>query len=349
MIQYEPTFINRERLPRVWQVTRGGDAPIEMVLAWLEEERANLEREVHRYAAVLVRGVKAVDSAQNFESFMGAIAPQLMDYIGGTSPRKKVHGKIMTATELPCDFSIPLHQEMSYTDDAPDRIVFDCLSPASEGGCTTIGDMRRITERIDAQVRLRFAAKNGVQLRRTLPCAASLHKKPGVAKVWSEVFDTHDAEEASRVAARRGWRLAWLDDGSAQLWQEVRPATKVHAVTGDEVWHNQVHIFAPAAAIAWARKDGRHEAADQIETALRTHPQMVDRVLHGNGEMVADEDVMHVFDVMDQAATPLHWQRHDVLILDNVLAAHGRTSFRGPRNVLAALVRDRPALAQQAA
>jgi hypothetical protein len=122
----------------------------------------------------------------------------------------------------------------------------------------------------------------------------------------------------------------------------LRTPTKIHPVTGDEVWHNQVHIFAPASSIAWARKDARHEAADKIEEALREHPEMVDRVLHGTGEMVADEDVMHVFDVLDRAAVPVHWQRHDVLILDNILAAHGRTSFRGPRNVLAALVRDQP-------
>ncbi len=340
MIRYEPTFLSRQHLPRVWQITSGDNGSMDSVCEWLEDERPNLDRELHRYGAVLVRGLAAVDSAQNFERFMGAIAPQLMDYVGGTSPRRKVHGRIMTATELPPAFSIPLHQEMSYTDGAPDRIAFHCLAPAPEGGHTTIGDMRKITGQVDAGVRLRFAQKKGVQLRRTLPCDASLHKKPGVAKVWPEVFDTHDRDEVAHIAKQRGWRVAWLDDGSVQLWQEVRPATKVHPLTGDEVWHNQAHVFAPASAIAWARKDARHEAADQIEAALREHPEMVDRVLHGDGDMVADEDVMHVFDVMDRAAIPLHWQRNDVLILDNILAAHGRTAFRGPRQVLAALVRD---------
>jgi alpha-ketoglutarate-dependent taurine dioxygenase len=349
MISYQHAVENAQGLPHVWQVSKGADASIDEVCAWLAVERPTIERDLRQHGAVLVRGLKALDSAQTFERFMGVLSPRLMDYVGGTSPRKTVHGKIMTATELPPDFSIPLHQEMSYTDNSPELIAFYCLSPAPQGGFTTVGDMRAITKRLDAGVRARFAEKKGVQLRRTLPSKASVHKKPGVSKPWTEVFNTEDREEAGRIAAQRGWRIGWLDDGSVQLWQEVRPPTKAHPVTGDEVWHNQVHIFSPAASVAWARKDGRHEEADRIEYALRHHPEMVDCVLHGTGEMVADEDVMHVFRVLDEAAIPVHWQRHDVLLLDNILAAHGRTAFRGPRQILTALVEDRRAQLQRAA
>lgn len=339
MIRYEHTVVHPQELPHVWQVTEGSGASIDEVCAWLGDERPMLERDLRQHGAVLVRGLEALDCAQSFERFMNVLSPRLMDYVGGTSPRKTVHGKIMTATEMAADVSIPLHQEMSYTDNSPERIAFFCLSPAPEGGFTTVGDMRALTRRIDAAVRGRFAEKK-VQLRRTLPSQASLHKKPGVAKAWTEAFNTEDRDEVGRIAARRGWRTAWLSDDSVQLWQEVRPPTKVHPVTGDEVWHNQAHIFAPVPMIAWARKDGRHAEAERIEYALQHHPEMVDRVFHGTGEMVADEDVMHVFQVLDEAAVPVHWQRHDVLLLDNILAAHGRTMFRGPRQILTALVQD---------
>jgi alpha-ketoglutarate-dependent taurine dioxygenase len=340
MIRYEQTFLNDDGLPRTWQVTHGGDAPIDGACAWLREERPLLEQEVRKYGALLIRGIQSADSAESFARLMEVIAPELMDYVGGTSPRQVVHGRIMTATELPPAYSIPLHQEMSYTDDSPDRIVFYCRSPAPEGGFTTVADMRAVTARIDPSVRKRFADKKGVQLRRTLPSADALHKKPGVAKSWAEVFGTSDREEVARIVQRKGWKIHWLDDQSVQLWQEVRPPTRAHPITGDEVWHNQVHIYAPVGSLAWARKDGRREQVEQIERALLEHPEMVDRVLHGTGELVADQDALHIFEVMDRSAIPVHWKPCDVLVLDNILAAHGRTSFRGPRTVLTALVRD---------
>jgi hypothetical protein len=33
----------------------------------------------------------------------------------------------------------------------------------------------------------------------------------------------------------------------------------------------------------------------------------------------------------------LPWKQRDVLLLDNVLVAHGRRSFKGPRNILVAM------------
>ena len=35
------------------------------------------------------------------------------------------------------------------------------------------------------------------------------------------------------------------------------------------------------------------------------------------------------------------WRPGDLLLLDNILAVHGRTAFEGERRVLAALIRDR--------
>jgi len=144
----------------------------------------------------------------------------------------------MSATELPGNYSIPLHQEMAYTLHPPERIAFFCQVPPSSGGHTTIGDMRTITQRIDPTVRDRFKQKKNVQLRRNLPSKENVDNKPGVPKSWTEVFNTIDRAEVERIVDQRGWKLEWLPDESMYLWQEVHPAMRSHPRTGDEVWCN---------------------------------------------------------------------------------------------------------------
>lgn len=341
MIRIEKTYINSTQLPVVWQVTAGNDASIDHICAWFCDQKSHVDRILDQDGALLLRGFRNIDSAEHFDRILSVVAPQLMDYVGGTSPRKVVHGKIMTATELPSSYSIPLHQEMSYTNNSPDRVAFFCLIPSLDGGHTNVGDMRKITQCIDSDVRERFIEKKGVQLRRTLPSIDAVDKKPGVPKPWTEVFNTTDRAEVQRVSEQRGWNVLWLKDDSVQLWQEIRAVTKVHERTGDEVWFNQVHIFSPAASLKWARQDKRDEQVARLEEARREHPEMLDQVFHGDGTVVDDDDALHVYDAFDHSAIPVCWQRGDILFLDNVLTAHGRTAFRGNRMVLAALIRGR--------
>ncbi len=321
-----------------WSAAQGADADLASVCAWLGELRGELDRALALQGGVLVRGFSSLRDAASFEQALRATGAQLMDYVGGTSPRRQVAGKILTATEISGSYSIPLHQEMSYTDDAPARIAFFCETPPAKGGCTTLGDMRGITRALDAGVAGRFAGHGGLQLRRNLPLPEDVVHRPGVPKPWTEVFDTRDPAQAQAQAAQRGWRSEWQGDGSMTLWQEVRPATRRHPATGDEVWFNQVHIFAPAAALAWARKDGRLDMAQRLEQAARDNPLQLDCFVFADGTEIAGEDALHLYDVLEREAVPLYWQRGDLLILDNILSAHGRLSFSGERRVLAGLI-----------
>jgi alpha-ketoglutarate-dependent taurine dioxygenase len=340
MIQFEQGFLGDNPLPIVWQITKGNNASVDEICAWFSVYKPEMDRLLDQHGAILLRGFDTIATAADFERVIGTIAPNLMDYVGGTSPRKAVHGKIMTATELPANYSIPLHQEMAYTHHPPDRIAFFCQVPPSSGGHTTIGDMRTITRRIDPAVRDRFKQKKNVQLRRNLPAEENVGKKPGLPKPWTEVFNTIDRAEVERIASQRGWKAEWLPDGSMYLWQEVHPATRTHPRTGDEVWCNQIHMFTPTASLKWARKDGRLDFAQRLETVLRESPDLLDQVFYSDGTAVDENDILHFFDVMEDAAIPVRWQRSDVLILDNILAAHGRTAFSGQRLIFTALIRD---------
>ena len=125
-----------------------------------------------------------------------------------------------------------------------------------------------------------------------------------------------------------------------QLWQELRPALRRYEKTADEVWFNQAHIFAPATTLRWTRDDGREEQYQRLKAALDEQPEMIDRVFHGGEREIGADEVLHVYDVLKRAEIPLRWERGDLLLLDNTLAAHGRTQFSGERQVLTALIRS---------
>lgn len=338
MIRVDEIPPGQGRVPMIWRVREGAQAGIEQIAAWLHERRERYDEQVRRHGALLLRGFHAPRSAADFEALLEPTAPVLQDYVGGTSPRQVVRGKIMTATDVPGSYSIPLHQEMSYTARLPARISFFCVTPAGRGGQTTLGNMREITGRLDAAVLRRFEEHGGVQLRRNLPLPEQTAQRPGVPKPWTEVFGTTDRDQASATARLKGWRAEWLDDGSMQLWQDILPATRPHPDDGEVLWCNQVHIFAPVAALRWALNDGRAELAMRLSHARATQPQLLDQVFYGDGSTISDEDVLHIARTLDEAAWPLDWQAGDFLMLDNMRVAHGRRQYQGERSILTALV-----------
>jgi alpha-ketoglutarate-dependent taurine dioxygenase len=342
MIKTEQEFLNEEQLPLVWRVTQGGDAGIETVVAWLREHRPMLVEARYRHGAVLLRGFEAIDSAPRFATILDVLAPELMDYVGGSAPRSVVQGRVFTTSELPENYTLALHQEMAYQNNPPDSLVFFCEIPPEERGETPLADARAVTARLDPAVRARVAAK-GVGVRRTLPTPEAVHKKPGIPKSWTDVFGTSDRDEVARIARDKEWKVTWLPDGSVQLWQSLLPGFKTHARTAERVWFNQAHYHAPECTLRWALRDQRMDDAARIKQAMADCPEMLDYVFHDDGTPISGADAEHIWDVLVNAEIPMRWNKGDVLLVDNILAMHGRRSFRGPRRILVGMIREQEA------
>jgi alpha-ketoglutarate-dependent taurine dioxygenase len=325
--------------PISWEITEGANSPIESVCAWLADQKQAVDDIVNTKGGLLIRGFHALRDAADFDRAIRSTSPRLRDYVGGTSPREQVLGQIMTATSTPPDWSIPLHQEMAYTTDPPQRIAFFCQRPADTGGLSTLGDMGAVLELVPGHIRDK-ADKHGFRLRRTLPSAETAHLKPGVKKTWAEVFDTTDRAEVDRLAAAKNWQTEWLSDDNVQLYQEILPSTRKHPVSGREVWFNQAHFFAPACMMAWAEGDGRDQDWRELDEARREHPELLDDILYGNGDTIADEDALALYGVLKTVEVSVGLRATDLLIVDNTLLAHGRTAFTGQRDILVALIND---------
>jgi hypothetical protein len=97
------------------------------------------------------------------------------------------------------------------------------------------------------------------------------------------------------------------------------------------VWFNQAHLFDfnPKLLGLWR----------YIGTKIlycRNYTQL-HRVFFGDGSTIPREDLYNIMDVLDVNTVSFPWQKSDILVLDNILAMHGRATFTGKRRILAAM------------
>jgi alpha-ketoglutarate-dependent taurine dioxygenase len=341
MVQHDEFLLQGTSVPVVWQAAVGvsADASIDELCEWLKEQRRAIEDRIYRHGGILLRGFSSLKDASDFQRVLDILCPDLLDYVGGSAPRKAVRGRIMTTSELPGNCSVPLHQEMAYTNNGPDRVAFFCQIPAPMGGETTVGDMRKVTKRIDPALIRRFEDHKGMRIRRNLAPPDKVASRPGIPRAWTVAFGTDDRGKVDEIVKRSGWENKWLDDGSMELWQEIRPALCTHPRTGERIWYNQLHRFTPIGLLKRAEQDGHEEMVRGLKAAMAEAPHLLDQTFYGDGTPVADEDVVQVFDILTEETVPVHWQRGDVIILDNILVSHGRTRYSGDRKILTALIR----------
>jgi alpha-ketoglutarate-dependent taurine dioxygenase len=308
----------------------------ESVLSWFETRGSELDGIIDQDGGVLIRGLNVIRDAADFQDVVALIGPVQHDYVGGTSPRTVVRPNVMTATDLPPRYSIPLHQEMAYTATPPDRISFFCETPADVDGETTVTDMRAVLRKIPPAFRA-SCEKHGLQLRRTIPSPQTAHLKPGVQKPWTEVFNTEDPVEAEKTVASRGWKASWYNGDTMHVWQDLLAPTRKHPVTGEDVWSNFAHFFSPICMMTWALEDGRVADYEELAQARKDNPEMLDRIFFGNGELAPEQECLDVFRILRQSEYAMMLQPGDIMVLDNMHFAHGRRSFSGPRRVLVSI------------
>ncbi len=284
--------------------------------------RKELAAKLLKHGAILFRGF-GIDTVEAFTSVVRAFAvdDRLFDYSGGASPRKALGEGSYSSTEYPAHLTLPLHNELSYADRYPSRLFFACLVEPESGGETTLGDSRRILARIDHNVVDAFRRKHVRYIR-------NLSGDAGSGYSWQDAFETADPREAERRCRAIGAEFEWLPGGILHMSQ-VRPATAVHPETGEEVWFNQADGFHPSVMDAATRTALVEECGGEDRLRLNA--------THGDGTPIDPAALEHVREVIRAETVPHAWRRGDILVLDNLLAAHGRRPFTGRRRIALAM------------
>jgi len=301
-------------LPLLVEPETAGQASLGALLARLKAERARLDERIETHGALLLRGF-AIADAEAFEAAARRLVPELMAYIGGDSPRRKVRARVYTSTEYPPDQEVRLHNELSYGAWWPERVMFWCARPAAKGGQTHIADGREVLARLDPAISARFADK-GVRYLQTLPDAATANGE----KSWQETFESDDRSAVEARCRKAGMQVAWT--GTRLTTAIVRPGVLSHPQTGEAAWFNQ--------ADQWHRDlaSVKHPGTGGTPGAHATY---------GDGSEIDPADLLKVRETLAACEVRFPWQAGDLLLLDNRLTLHGRKPFEGERRVLVAM------------
>ncbi|MFE6101526.1 TauD/TfdA family dioxygenase [Streptomyces laurentii] len=302
-----------ERLP----ATVTADAPGVDLAAWLAASREPLRDTLLRHGAVLFRGF-GISGAEGLERLVLAVSPEAMNYVYGSTPRTREMRQVYTSTEYPASESIPMHNELAYATTWPTRLWFLSDKAARTGGATPLADSRRVYERIPREVRDRFAAQGVMYVR---------NYGAGMDLSWQQAFETEDPAEVERFCTDAGIEFTWLP-GRRLRTRQVAQAVVRHPVTGEWSWFNQAHLFHPAGLPADVR-GSLLETLDPVELPRNA--------LYGDGTPIEDEVIAGINSAFAAEYRAEAWSDGDVLLIDNVLTAHGRQPYTGPRKVLVAM------------
>jgi alpha-ketoglutarate-dependent taurine dioxygenase len=287
------------------------------LIEWATNNGDFIKKSINESGGILFRNFN-ISNAVDFEDFAKAASgSELLEYRERSSPRSQVSGNVYTSTDYPADQSIFLHNENSYQHTWPLRIFFYCAQAAATGGETPIADTRRIRARIPAEIQQRFVEKKWMYVR-------NFNEQFGLP--WQTVFQTTDKSIVEEYCQRNGILVEWREDRLTT--RAIRPVITRHPQTGEDVWFNHATFFHVTTLEPTVR--------DVFLTAFKEE-DLPTNTYYGDGTPIEVPVLDQLREIYRAETVLFPWQEGDILMLDNMLAAHGRSSYTGPRKILVAM------------
>ncbi|EST38308.1 hypothetical protein N566_08155 [Streptomycetaceae bacterium MP113-05] len=285
--------------------------------AWLSTHRAAIQAELHRSGAVMLRGLPVEDSA-TFAAARDALIAERAGYKEKATPRTDFGEGVFSSTDLPAAQPIRLHNENSYTLDFPGVLLFGCITAPVTGGATTVGDMRKALALLPPQLTARFAEAGWLLVRNYSDLAGM---------PWRKAFSSDDPTGAEEYCDAHAIGYEWLDEDTLRT-RQLRSAIIAHPATGERTWFNHFAF--------WNARSLDEDVRDVLienfgEDGLPFHTYL------GDGTALTDAEVDAVNDVYEAVTVRESWQCGDLMLVDNILCAHGREAFSGNRRILVAM------------
>ncbi len=331
MNQINLSFITDEKLPLVIE-PEDKNLSMQTFVEILKGQNKLFKQHLLKYGALLFRNFPIHNEVDFEQAVKNLNLGKFADYIGGDSPRKKIKGGIYTSTEAPPSIKIPLHNELSFTKNFPTHIYFYCDIAPIKNGETIIADARKVYQAIDEEVKNRLIEKQILYVSSYPYQSKIMNLVTKYHKSWVEVLETDSKQEVERKCKENEFAFKWLQNDWLQLSQ-LRPATCTHPLTHENVWFNQAHLFDfNPKFLGMLRYLG-------VKLMYCQKYKQLHRVYYGDHTTIPRSDLYHILDVLDANSIYFSWQKGDLLVLDNVLAMHGRASFQGKRRILAAMTK----------
>jgi alpha-ketoglutarate-dependent taurine dioxygenase len=298
-------------LPHVISV----DTPSADPISWLELHRSEIDERLLRHGAVLFRGLWQRDLDQ-FERLLEVLFNVVIRNYGDLPPESGMTD-VYASTPYPADRAILFHNESSHMSSWPTRQVFGCVVASPVGGETPLVDCRRVHDALSAQARDAFARKGLLYVRQFIP---------GFDVSWQDFFKTRDRDEVVHLCRTRGANCQWKTKDLLMIAQPA-PAIVRHPVTGERAFFNQIMLHHPFYL--------RREERETIRALCgRNLPR---QVLFGDGTDIDERFLAALPGIYERESAAFLWAPGDFLLLDNMLVAHGRRPFEGPRKIVVGL------------
>jgi len=281
---------------------------------WVADHRRHIRDCLASYGAVVLTDLPV--DLDLFTAVVRTVGGELLAYNERSTPRTEIGGNVYTSTEYPPDQPIPMHNENSYSSHWPETLFFLCHTPPGTGGATPIADSRAVLRLLSPQLRERFAG--GVSYTRTF--------RDGLGLSWPEAFQTESRADVEAYCRANNQEFTWTEDGLRTVHRQ--PAWRTEPGTGEQVWFNQANLFHVSAL---------DEEVREALAALYSDDELPRNAYFGDGTPISDAEIAAVDAAYAEAALAMPWQTGSIMIINNMLMAHGREAFTGERRILVAM------------
>ncbi|GAA0555678.1 TauD/TfdA family dioxygenase [Chitinophaga japonensis] len=296
--------------------------PVEEFIAWYRTNKAWLDDSLLKSGAILVQGV-AIDNVDKFQHVTQSLGTKFRDYLDGSYPRRNLKGHVYISTEYDAGYNITMHNELSYSAKWPSQLIFGCITPPGSGGETPLVDSRTVYKIMPPEILEEFERKQLRYIR-------NLHAGQGMGPSWKDTFGTDDKSVVEQHCTDIDIKYEWRDNDNLRLIN-IRPATRVHPVTGEKVWFNQADQYHPT-----------HFPEEVYETLMLMADGVEEDlplfVSFGDGTKIPEATIHEIIQTIDTAVVVRPWCKGDFVIVENMLVAHGRKAYTGDRQIVVSMV-----------
>ena len=146
----------------------------------------------------------------------------------------------------------------------------------------------------------------------------------GLDLTWQEVFQTSSKAMVEDYCRKARMEFEWIGDDQFRTRQKAR-VVETHPRTGELVWFNQAHLFHVSRL--------SHEVREWLLAAYGEQ-NLPRNVYFADGSPIDVAMLDEITQVYNDHSIVFPWCEGDVLMLDNMLTAHGRKPFEGKRKVV---------------
>lgn len=266
--------------------------------------------------AIMFRGLPTHD-ADAFNAFAAGLGWTAVTIGGGGTQRQQVAGNVRSASEEPAEHTIEPHMDMAHSIAHPKRIAFYMSAgpPPGVGGETVLTDMRAVYASLAADgIPQAFEARGGVAYHKRLWSDAQTNH---TQYTWQKFFFTPNLEVALEAVRKRDPDARIHEHGPEVIdFQEVLPAVHAHPHTGEPTWFNGVHT----------NHHSYYEEALHVDTSDGSPMDST----YADGTPIPDKIIAAIRAAFWKASVAIPLRTGDVVVVDNMLASHGRMSWVPP-------------------